>query len=929
MFRKRGRFTKTDESDTAPSDPKKRAVIAEDGDDDEDQDAWVTQMVKKPKHKLLFKSKKVQNVVPRRDDTLVENQEGVNDESNNPDFKEWYLQDEEHTHGYFDQFDAEELIEDYQKPTHQSRPAHISHEDGDGGSGDIAVMVHRLNPPFLNASSILSTNAQIVDVIKDKSGDLYQYSRNGSVLLNEKRKLNDRKQKSKQDILQKSTMDKIIEEEENGEDDDNDDDDKRDEQESQDLISNLNKAKPEQAINRENLPAYKVRGELVKLINENQVTIVIGETGSGKTTQLPQILYDEGYHHNGMIGITQPRRMAAISVAKRVSEEMNVKIGERVGFTVRFNDFTSDLTDVKFMTDGVLLRETLNDADLNKYSCIIMDEAHERSLNTDILFGIFKKLLTKRRDFKLIITSATMNSAKFSRFFNNAVQFKIPGKTYPVDIMFQSIPSADYIDSAVKQALKIHLSNPFQIGGHGDILIFMTGQEDIEITCQLIEEELHELMKLNDDIAELDILPVYSSLSAHLQSKIFQESKNRKCMVATNIAETSLTLKNVKFVIDSGLMKLKVYNPKLNMDSLQIVPISKAQASQRSGRAGRTCPGQSFRLYTLSSFEDEMWDEPIPEIQRSNLMNTILLLKNLNISDINKFKFIDKPSTESIETSQYELWSIGALDNLGCLTSLGRSMSQFPIDPLLSKMLIISNFKKFSCMAEIVRIVAMLSVPNIFIRSRNDANLQKKSDKIRENFQIGESDHLTLLNIFNQFYNIKSNRKDSEEAWCNKNYFNFKSLKSATDIHDQILQLVTKNLKRGEKITSCYDDWEIIKECICASFYSNAAEFYKHGQYKHCRSGLEMYLHPTSSLNGIGDLPKYVVFHELLLTGQKQHMNYVTAIRGEWLVTYGSVFYSKRVRGVSSKENQRLKEEQFQKLIDFEMSKRSNGRDES
>lgn len=916
MFRKRGRFTKTEDCNIASSDPKKPALI--DADHDEDEDASVSQIAKKPKHKLLFKSRKVQKVVPKGDDARVEKQGDDDNENDNSEFKEWYLQDEEHSNGYFSQFDETELIEHHQKPIHKGREVQLAHEDNDGGSGDIAVMVHRLNPPFLNASSILSTNAQIVDVIKDKSGDLYQHSRNGSALLSEKRKLNDRKQKSKQDILQKSTMDKIIQEEEENEEDD---DDKRDEQESEDLISNLNKSKPEQVINRENLPAYKVRGQLVKLINENQVTIVIGETGSGKTTQLPQILYEEGYHHNGMIGITQPRRMAAISVAKRVSEEMNVKIGENVGFTVRFNDFTSDLTEVKFMTDGVLLRETLNDSDLNKYSCVIMDEAHERSLNTDILFGIFKKLLTKRRDFKLIITSATMNSAKFSRFFNNAVQFKIPGKTYPVDIMFQSIPSADYIDSAVKQALKIHLSNPFQAGDNGDILIFMTGQEDIEVTCQLIEEELHELMKLNDEIAELDILPVYSSLSAHLQSKIFRDSKNRKCMVATNIAETSLTLKNVKFVIDSGLMKLKVYNPKLNMDSLQIVPISKAQASQRSGRAGRTCPGQSFRLYTLSSFEDEMWDEPIPEIQRSNLMNTILLLKNLNISDINKFKFIDKPSMESIETSQYELWSIGALDNFGSLTSLGRSMSQFPIDPLLSKMLIISNFKKFNCTAEIVRIVAMLSVPNIFIRSRNDANLQKKSDKIRENFQIGESDHLTLLNIFNQFYNIKSTSKNIEEAWCNKNYFNYKSLKSATDIHDQILQLVTKNLKRGEKITSCYDDWEIIKECICASFYSNAAEFYKHGQYKHCRSGLEMYLHPTSSLNGIGDLPKYVVFHELLLTGQKQHMNYVTAIRGEWLIAYGSVFYSRRVRGVSSKENQRLKEEQFQKLIDFERLK--------
>lgn len=911
MFRKRGRFKK---SDSCSSQDNINSLVG-DADDIEETTDPISQMAKRPKHKLLFKSKKGNGNASK-----VGSGKTVENEHDNKDseFKEWYLEDEEQLNGYFNQFDDNELTSE----ATIDREHHGQYDHGNETENDISVIVHRLNPPFLNANSILSSNLQIVDVIKDKSGDLYQNSRNGSAILNEKRKLNERKKQSKASILQKSSIDNIME---NGTDDANED--KNDQEESDDLISHLNQIKPERVFNKENLPAFKVKDQLIKLINENQVTIVIGETGSGKTTQLPQILYEAGYNHNGMIGITQPRRMAAISVAKRVSEEMNVKLGEKVGFTVRFNDLTSENTDVKFMTDGVLLRETLNDPDLNKYSCVIMDEAHERSLNTDILFGIFKVLLTKRRDFKLIITSATMNSAKFSKFFNNAAQFKIPGKTYPVDIMFQSTPSTDYIDSAAKQALKIHLSNPFQEGDDGDILIFMTGQEDIEIACQVIDEELQELKKINGEIRDLDILPVYSSLSSTLQSKIFEESKNRKCIVATNIAETSLTLKHVKFVIDSGLMKLKIYNPKLNMDSLQIVPISKAQANQRSGRAGRTCPGQSFRLYTLSSFEDEMWDEPIPEIQRSNLMNTILLLKNLNINDVNKFKFIDKPSAECIETSEYELWSIGALNNFGFLTGLGRKMSQFPIETTLSKMLIISNFKKFECTAEIIRIVAMLSVPNIFIRSRKDASLQKKSDKIRENFQIEDSDHLTLLNIFNQFYNVKSTGKMSEEVWCSKNFFNYKALNSAVNIHDQLLQLFTKNLKRGEKITSCYDRWDIIKECVCASFYSNAAEFYKHGQYKHCRSGLEMYLHPTSSLNGIGDLPKYVVFHELLLTGQRQHMNYVTAVKGEWLVKYGSVFYSKRIRGVSSKENQRMKEEQFQKLLDFERSSKNESSD--
>lgn len=902
MFKKRGRFNKSS-SDTTNDTNLQNSIEQEDKDaTDLELLETLPKRVKKTSktHKITFRKK----TIP--EPTVVNNL--------NTEFNEWYLQDEQSRgNSYYDQFDeTDELI--------FKRIPKISNKyDRHSNDSNLSVLVHRLTPPFLNSSKILSTNAQIIDVIKDKSGDLYKASKNGSAILMEKRKINDRKKQAKENVLQKSGIDKVT----NAffKTDDNSDLEQTDEQESEDLISASSQNKSKMSLSKKaDLPAYKVRSQLLDLINENQVIIVIGETGSGKTTQLPQILYEAGYQKTGLIGITQPRRMAAVSVATRVSEEMNVKLGNEVGFTIRFNDHTSDLTNIKFMTDGVLLRETLNDSTLNKYSCIIMDEAHERSLNTDILFGIFKKLLTKRRDFKLIVTSATMNSLKFSKFFNNAIQFKIPGKTYPVEIMYQSVPSVDYIDSAVKQALKIHLSNS---DNGGDILIFMTGQEDIEITCELIHEELNDLRKINDDILDLDVLPVYSTLSSNMQSKIFKDSKNRKCIVATNIAETSLTLKHVKFVIDTGLMKLKVYNPKLNMDSLQVVPISKAQANQRSGRAGRTSPGQSFRLYTLSTFEDEMWDEPIPEIQRSNLMNTILLLKNLNIKDIDKFQFIDKPSIESIETSQYELWSIGALDNFGNLTNLGRKMSQFPIDPMLSKLIIISNNKKFRCSVEVIKIVAMLSVPNIFIRSKNDSALQKRADKIRENFQIGDSDHLTLLNIFNQFQNLQSKGKNKEE-WCSKNFFNFKSLRSALEVHDQLLQLFEKTLNKGNVVSSCQDNWDIVKECLCASFYSNAAEFFKNGQYKHLRTGLEMNLHPTCTLNGIGDLPKYVIFHELIMTGKKQYMNYVTAIDPKWLVLYGSVFYSMRVRGVSSRENQLQKQEEFNKLIEFEKLKGNN-----
>jgi pre-mRNA-splicing factor ATP-dependent RNA helicase DHX38/PRP16 len=327
------------------------------------------------------------------------------------------------------------------------------------------------------------------------------------------------------------------------------------------------------------------------------VIIVIGETGSGKTTQLAQFLYEDGYCANGLIGCTQPRRVAAMSVAKRVSEEMGCDLGGTVGYSIRFEDVTSDKTKIKYMTDGILLRESLNEADLDRYSVVILDEAHERSLSTDILMGLLRKseskhtiglylisVLTRRRDLKLIVTSATMNADKFSRFFGNAAQFTIPGRTFPVELFHSKSPCEDYVDSAIKQILTIHLSMP-----KGDILVFMTGQEDIEATCSIVQERLDTL----DEPKPLAILPIYSQMPADLQAKIFEPTADgrRKVVVATNIAETSLTVDGILYVVDSGYSKVKIYNPKVGMDALQITPISQANAGQRAGRAGRTGPG--------------------------------------------------------------------------------------------------------------------------------------------------------------------------------------------------------------------------------------------------------------------------------------------------------------------------------------------------
>lgn len=454
---------------------------------------------------------------------------------------------------------------------------------------------------------------------------------------------------------------------------------------------------------RQYLPVYAVKEELLKIIRENSVVIVVGETGSGKTTQLTQYLHEDGFTKRGIICCTQPRRVAAMSVAKRVSEEMGVKLGDEVGYAIRFEDCTSDSTIIKYMTDGILLRESLTEPDLDRYSAVIMDEAHERSLNTDVLFGLLRDVISRRQDLKLIVTSATMDADKFASFFGNVPVYNIPGRTFPVEIFFAKNTVEDYVDAAVKQTIQLHLGAP-----DGDVLVFMPGQEDIDATCDLIKDKLAALD--GDGPKPLSVLPIYSQLPTDLQAKIFQKAEGgmRKVVVATNIAETSLTVDGIKYVVDAGYCKLKVFNPRIGMDALQVFPISQANASQRSGRAGRTGPGQCFRLYSERNFRDEMLKTNVPEIQRTNLSNVVLLLKSLGVDDLLQFHFMDPPPSDNMMNSMYQLWILGALSNTGSLTQLGRQMVEFPLDPALSKLLIVGS--EMGCSNELLTIVSMLSV---------------------------------------------------------------------------------------------------------------------------------------------------------------------------------------------------------------------------
>uniref|UniRef100_A0A803TC91 RNA helicase n=1 Tax=Anolis carolinensis TaxID=28377 RepID=A0A803TC91_ANOCA len=575
---------------------------------------------------------------------------------------------------------------------------------------------------------------------------------------------------------------------------------------------------------RQYLPIFAVQQELLTVIRDNSIVIVVGETGSGKTTQLTQYLHEDGYTDYGMIGCTQPRRVAAMSVAKRVSEEMGVSLGEEVGYAIRFEDCTSENTVIKYMTDGILLRESLREADLDHYSAIIMDEAHERSLNTDVLFGLLREVVARRSDLKLIVTSATMDAEKFAAFFGNVPIFHIPGRTFPVDVLFSKTPQEDYV----------------------------------------------HLFSAPDGV--------------------------RKCIVATNIAETSLTVDGIMFVIDSGYCKLKVFNPRIGMDALQIYPISQANANQRSGRAGRTGPGQCFRLYTQSAYKNELLTTTVPEIQRTNLANVVLLLKSLGVQDLLQFHFMDPPPEDNMLNSMYQLWILGALDNTGGLTSTGRLMVEFPLDPALSKMLIVSC--DMGCSSEILLIVSMLSVPAIFYRPKGR---EEESDQVREKFAVPESDHLTYLNVYLQW---KSNSYST--LWCSEHFIHAKAMRKVREVRAQLKDIM---VQQRMSLASCGTDWDIVRKCICAAYFHQAAKLKGIGEYVNIRTGMPCHLHPTSSLFGMGYTPDYIVYHELVMT-TKEYMQCVTAVDGEWLAELGPMFYSIKHAGKSRQESRRRAKEE-------------------
>ncbi|KAJ0370258.1 hypothetical protein COL154_001390 [Colletotrichum chrysophilum] len=629
---------------------------------------------------------------------------------------------------------------------------------------------------------------------------------------------------------------------------------------------------------RKSLPIYAYRDDFLAAMEKYQILVIVGETGSGKTTQLPQYLHEAGYTKNGLkVGCTQPRRVAAMSVAARVADEVGVKVGQEVGYSIRFEDNTSDKTILKYMTDGMLLREFMTEPDLAGYSAIMIDEAHERTVHTDILLALVKDLARERPDLKLLISSATMNAEKFAAYFDDAPIYNIPGRRYPVDIYYTPAPEANYLAAAITTVFQIHTTQ-----GKGDILVFLTGQDEIDAAEQQIADTAK---KLGSRIKELVICPIYANLPSELQAKIFEPTPEgaRKVVLATNIAETSLTIDGIVYVIDPGFVKENVYNPATGMENLVVTPCSRASANQRSGRAGRVGPGKCFRLYTKFAYMNEMDESPMPEIQRTNLNGVVLQLKSLGINELLDFEFMDPPPTEALIGALNNLFALQALNHKGELTKMGRQMAEFPTDPMLAKAVLAAD--KEGCVEEVLSVVSMLSEASALFFRPKDKKIHADSARARFTIKDG-GDHLTLLNIWNQWVDA-----DFSPIWSRENFLQQRSLTRARDVRDQLAKLC----ERVEVSPSTCGSSNLtpIKRALTAGFFPNAARLQRSGDsYRTVKKNATVYVHPSSVLMGVDPPIRMLVYFELVQT-TKEYMRSCMPIEAKWLAELAPHFYKK------------------------------------
>lgn len=613
------------------------------------------------------------------------------------------------------------------------------------------------------------------------------------------------------------------------------------------------------------LPIIAAKKEICAALEENQVIIVAGETGSGKSTQLAKICLEAGYGQKGKIGHTQPRRIAAQSVASRVAQECQCALGDMVGYKIRFQDKTSRATVIKILTDGMMLSETQTDRLLSQYEVIIVDEAHERSLNIDILLGLIKKILRKRPDLKVIVTSATMQLEKFTKFFD-APLIEVPGRQYPVtshfkqptDLEEESNPDQiDLTDDIVRTVQTIVKQ------GLGDILIFQSGEREIHETIELLSG-----LKLK----QTTILPLFARLSGQKQQAIFKPLTGRKIIVATNVAETSITVPNIKYVIDTGYHKVNRYNYKTKLHRLDIEPISQANHTQRKGRCGRIGPGQYYALYE----EEDLCNRPLytdPEILRTSLAKVILQLLSFNVRDISHFPFIDPPNRKNIQDGMRLLTQLGAIDGQQRLTKIGYQMARLPIEPRLARALIASQ--SFRCSAELLIIVSGLSISDPRERP------QDKKEQARQKHEIfldKQSEFMSLLLLW-RFLNEQKKALSHKKfvALCRKQYLSYVRVCEWFDLHDELKQIANQLQFTVSQKKSSY---RCIHQSILTGFLDHIGLKQENKQYLGAR-GLKFVVHPGCSIKKTS---QWLVCAELFHTS-KTYASVLAEIEPAWLVS--------------------------------------------
>ena len=649
---------------------------------------------------------------------------------------------------------------------------------------------------------------------------------------------------------------------------------------------------------RKQLPIWEYKEQIVKLIRESQVVIFDGETGSGKSTQIPQ--WCLGIYGVEYVVCIQPRRIAAISLAQRVAKEMGVVLGEEVGYAVRFDHFAGPKTVLKYVTDGILLRHAITDRMLSGYDIIILDEVHERRVISDILLGVVKDLLVVRPDVRVVVMSATLNVKQFCDYFDDCPHMHIPGKIYPIDISYEPkvIPRGLFtpfdksrFQPFVFDAINVVMDICVMEKREGDILVFVTGRDEIDFICRTIDDMREDYI---DSMSAVEVIPLYADLPYSSQQRIFAPSPKssigcigRKCIIATNIAETSITIEGVVFVVDSGKVKLSNLVG-THLKSLLPVDISQSSAQQRAGRAGRTKPGKCYRLYSESSYS-KLDKCTVPEILRCDLSSVFLHLKAIGV-DLTRFEAIDQPTPDALDQAINKLQQLGALNSRCDVTAIGAKMSKFPLDAEIARMLVASW--DYRCQQDIVTLASVLSGDRpggVFIIEKEE---KIKAELAKASLSHPSGDHLTYINVYNTFMH-----SINKPEWCFDNFINYQLMMDAISIREQLTQtmydLYLMRPQRGRYRTEAANTENILKAVLTGipgNIAKNDPTKMNRGKqrYSTFKDNLKVTLHPSSTLDSKSNAYPLLCYNTCLQTKPRQNfICVVSSVEEEWL--YNSI----------------------------------------